>query len=953
MTPDQFIAKWRAADLTERAGSQAHFIDLCATLGVKAPYADDPTDQEYAFEKGAAKTGGGDGWADVWKRGCFGWEYKGKRRNLDEALKQLQQYALALENPPLLIVSDMERFRVTTNWTSTVSKTHEFELEDLRDGARRDLLKNAFSTSTVERLKPGVTRQSLTEDAATRFADLAQLLRARGHAPESVAHFIQRLVFCMFAEDVKLLPDRMFVRMLEAARDNHGDFVELSRELFRSMAKGGRIGLERVAHFNGGLFEDDATLPLEAGDVKLLIDVAGKDWSDVDPTIFGTLFERGLDPDKRSQLGAHYTDPDKIMRIVEPVVIRPLRAEWDAAHAQIAEEMAYAAEQDRKRTSTAKGEATKAINRATALYKTYLDRIRAFRVLDPACGSGNFLYLSLHALMDLEHRAGIDVERLGLKRELPGVGPESVRGIEINPYAAELARVTIWIGWLQWMRRNGFTSFPDPILSVLDQIECRDAVLNADGTEAQWPAADAIVGNPPFLGGKLMRATMGDAYVNALFAAYEDVVPAEADLVCYWVKKAWDGLDEGAYGRVGLVTTNSIRGGANRVALDEITEDGRIFDAWSDEPWVVDGAAVRVALVCFDKEDGDARLDGADAGGPIRADLTTGGADLTKVRRLSQNLDVAFQGPVKVGAFDIPGELARLWLLAPENPNNTRNGDALRPWANGQDIVRRPSDTWIVDFGEMPEAEAAYYELPFRYVESEVKPGRLTNNDRQRRENWWRLGRSGSDLKRALESHTRQILTPRVAKHRLFVFASARVLPDSRLFSIVRDDDTTFGILQSIYHEAWTLRTCSWHGVGNDPTYNAKSCFETFPFPEGLTPDIPAAQYANDPRAQAIAAAAKDLHEKREAWLNPADLVDRTPEVVAGYPDRLIPKSEAAAAILKKRTLTALYNERPAWLAHLHDALDAAVAAAYGWPADISNDAALDELFKLNQARSA
>ncbi|OYW89409.1 MAG: hypothetical protein B7Z22_00300 [Hyphomonas sp. 32-62-5] len=741
MTPAKFIEKWKSAEnLTEREAAQTHFRDLCVLLGVKAPYEDDPSSADYAFEKGASKVGGGKGWADVWKRDCFGWEYKRKGSNLDAALDQLKRYALALDNPPLLIVSDLDRIRIHTNWTATVSKTYEFTLDDLKDADRRDQLKAAFSPKSVGQLKPGETRQALTEEAAKKFAELAQRLRAKGHEAQEVAHFIQRLVFCMFAEDVKLLPNEMFLRTLKAVREGEGDWTELSKSLFKAMKSGGRLGLEKVAHFNGGLFEDAKTLPLEKADVKLLIDVAGKYWGDIDPTIFGTLFERGLDPGKRSQLGAHYTDPDKIMRIVEPVVIRPLRAEWGKIRTQIENDMMRAAELDAKKTAAAKGEATKAIKRAKDLYRGFLKRLRDFRVLDPACGSGNFLYLSLHALMDLEHRAGIDVEQMGMQRELPGVGPENVKGIEINPFAAELARVTIWIGWLQWMRRNGLMSLPEPILSKLDQIENRDALLNEDGTEAEWPEADAIVGNPPFLGGKLLRDGLGDETVGRLFKIYRGRVPAEADLVCYWFAKAREMLEEEIAARVGLVSTNSIRGGANREVLNAIEEAGRIFEAWSDEPWVVDGAAVRVSQVCFDAEQGadDLRLDGKVVE-RINSDLTSSAANLTRASRLTENAGVAFMGDTKGGAFDIEGDVARQWLKAPRNPNGRSNSYVLRPWVNGMDVTRRSSGKWIVDFRwEMGEAEASQFELPFEHIFQHVKPARESNRREVYARFWWR-----------------------------------------------------------------------------------------------------------------------------------------------------------------------------------------------------------------------
>ena len=334
MTPGEFIAKWRSSELKERSASQEHFIDLCRLLGEPTPAEADPTGGHYCFERGARKDGGGDGWADVWKRHHFAWEYKGRHADLDAAFNQLRQYALALENPPLLIVSDMGRFRIRTNWTNSVSETHEFALEGLADAANRDKLK--WAMSEPERLRPGESRQEVTERAAQTFATLAQSLREGGHAPQAVAHFVNRLVFCMFAEDAGLLPNHMFTRMLEQARQRPEEFAVLARDLFRAMSFGGRVGFESVAWFNGGLFDDDAALPLDKAGIETALAAASLDWSEIDPSILGTLFERGLDPDKRSQLGAHYTDRDKIMRIAEPVVVRPWLAAWETKKAEIA-----------------------------------------------------------------------------------------------------------------------------------------------------------------------------------------------------------------------------------------------------------------------------------------------------------------------------------------------------------------------------------------------------------------------------------------------------------------------------------------------------------------------------------------------------------------------------------------------------------------------------------------
>ena len=646
-----------------------------------------------------------------------------------------------------------------------------------------------------------------------------------------------------------------------------------------------------------------------------------------------------------------------IFFIVGRVLIEPLLRDWGENRADIEAKL------KQSKSGKSASAKTKAFNDAMTLRREFLERLKNFRVLDPACGSGNFLYLALKALKDIEFRVNFEAEELGLGPELPLVGPECVKGIEINPFAAELARVSVWIGEIQWMREKNFGVSNDPILKSLTTIECRDAVLNDDGTEAEWPEADVIVGNPPFLGDRRMIGVLGEPYVDQLRTAYRAKLPGGSDLVCYWFAKGHGALAADRCDAVGFVATNSIRGGANRSVLNTIAETGRIFEAWSDEPWVIDGAAVRVSIVCFDaSEAGPLRLDGKLAS-RIYPDLTaptgTTGPNLTRTPGLLQNKRIAFIGSQKNGPFDIPGRTARLWLQEPINPNGAKNSDVLRPWTNGTMIVGdRYTDRWIIDFGnETSEVDASLYQKPFEHVVAFVKPTRVALRRKWHREKWWLHGDPRPAMKRAAAQLSRMIVTPRVAKHRLFVWKHVLVLPDSATVAIARDDDTTFGILHSKYHELWSLRMCTWLGVGNDPRYTPTTCFETFPFPEGLTPNIPATDYADDPRAIAVANAAARLDELRERWLNPSDLVQRVPEIVSGYPDRILPIDDQAAAILKNRTLTKLYNDRQAgkmtWLDHAHRDLDAAVAEAYGWPTDLTDDQILERLFALNQERAS
>ena len=369
---------------------------------------------------------------------------------------------------------------------------------------------------------------------------------------------------------------------------------------------------------------------------------------------------------------------------------------------------------------------------------------------------------------------------------------------------------------------------------------------------------------------------------------------------------------------------------------------------------MVDGAAVRVSLVCFapsDNESKEPQLDGQ-AVDAIYADLTAArkgqaGADLTKARRIARNGGVAFMGHAKGGPFDISGDLAREWLRLPANPNGRTNADVLKPWMNGRDLTKRSAGKWIVDFGwTMSESDAALYEEPFRWVTDRVHPMRQRNPRETRRKYWYRHMDPPKSMWRALDGLPRYVATARVAKHRLFIWCDTRICPDQQLIIVARDDDTTFGILHSRFHEVWSLRMGT--SLEDRPRYTLTTTFETFPFPEGLSPDIPATDYRTDPRAQAIASAARRLVELRNRWLNPPEWVEWVDEPVSGYPRRPVPRDKKAATVLKKRTLTNLYNARPQWLADAHARLDASVAAAYGWPADIADDAVLADLLARN-----
>ncbi len=942
MTPETFVAKWKAITTSERASAQSHFNDLCDLLDVPKPHDADPNGEWYAFEKGATKTTGSEGWADVWKQNCFAWEYKGKHKDLDKAFVQLQQYAVALQNPPLLIVSDIERIRIVTNWTNTVSAKHELTLDDLLQPAKRRLLQVAFTDP--ESLKPTERRDQLTAEVADKFAKLARALGEAGQDPLTVAHFINRLVFCMFAEDIGILPDRLFTKLVDRSLREPNSFPRHASELFKAMCTGGSFGLDQIAWFNGGLFDDSTALPLTLAQLRTVAEVARNDWSAIDPSIFGTLFERGLDPAKRSQLGAHYTDPENIMRIVEPVVLRPLRQEWEATKAKIEE-----AKQLAKRKS---------------LLTAYLERLRSVKVLDPACGSGNFLYLAFKSLKDLELVVLNDAEAMGLGRAFPELDVSCVTGIELSPFAAELARVTVWIGELQWQIEHGFDVQRDPILRALETIENRDALLSPEGGEAAWPAADFIIGNPPFLGDKLMRGELGDEYTEKLRKVFEGRVPGQGDFCTYWFEKARSQIESGESKRAGLIGTQGIRGGAGQKVLVRIKESGDIFLAWNDLDWVLDGANVHVSIVGFDSGVDPSRFLNGMPVGQVNPNLSAS-TDTGLARTIKLNKGVAFIGDQKGGPFDINEQVAISYLQVP-NPHGKPNSDVIFPWGNGLTITQRFSG-WIIDFYLRTKEDSALYERPYQHVEETVQAGRVAMVGRDSANTrWWLHQRPRPEMRGQLAARSRFCAIARLAKHRLLRWFTAPFLADSQMVVFAVDDDYTFGVLHSRFHEVWALARGT--QLEDRPRYTPTTCFETFPFPEqkGLTA----------PQRQAISDAARELNELRENWLNPPDwTMEETlifPATVGGPWHRWIPNGDSLAngsvaeahyvrrvakpgarAMVAARTLTKLYNERPAWLRHAHEKLDIAVAATYGIDPQIPEPDLLAFLLDLNLARSA
>lgn len=955
MDVKEFVSKWKDIELKEITTAQSHFIDVCSLVGHLAPLDADHKGEFFTFEISAEKPNGEPGRADAWYKGKFIWEYKRPGSDLSKAYNQLLLYRESLGNPPLLITSDTHDIIIHTNFTNTAKKIHKIDFDCLLTGDGFNLLKNAFYDPDV--FKPDETQQHVTEATANTFIAVANSLQQWVNATsgindsEKLAHFLIRLLFSLFAEDMNLLPDSLFTKLVnqykQATTTHLNDFITSLHQLFSAMRDGGIFGFYRIHHFNGGLFDDDFVPDMPTDIINKLREACMQNWSNIDPSIFGTLFERIIDVSKRAQLGLHYTSRDDISLIVEPVLMQPLRTKWQIIKQKV-------------RDLCSQNKLDEAYS-TLALFSKELSEIR---VLDPACGSGNFLYVSLQRLLDLQK----EVITFAVQYALPNipltVNPSQLYGIELNPYAHELAQTTVWIGYLQWRFDNGFSDIEEPILHPLHNIEQKDAILTSIDhavIEPQWQEVDVIVGNPPFLGGgRRMREELDDNYVDQLFELYHDRLPGGSDLVCYWFEKARAMLEQGKVKRVGLLATQSIRGGANRRVLERIKDTGNIFMAWSDRRWVQDGVMVHVSMVGFDAGSEEHKTLNGQAVTYINADLTST-LDVTSAKHLKENDNVCFKGIDKSGNFELTKQQTADMLNA-TNQSGYSNNDVIRPYINALDITQRFRQMFIIDFNTMTKEEAERYEKPFQYVVENVKAHRDTVRREARREKWWLFGETRPGMRKAIAPLTRFIATPLTSKHRLYVWLSPPILSDQANFIFARDDDYFFGVLHSSIHEIWVRRKgTQLREAESGSRYSPTETFETFPFPWPLGEE-PAEN--GDDRLKAIADQARKLDVFRNHWLNPEGIGVTFKESIA-----------------KRRTLTNLYNalenyrdnyksgqrDIKKWdkdvdsiitfddvqeLDYIHDELDKSVFNAYGWPNTLIEEQILAHLLALNLERS-
>jgi hypothetical protein len=1006
---DAFIDRWsQARGGAERANYQMFLSELCAAFDLPPPdpASDETATNDYVFERGV-KRRESEGTAstlriDLYKRGCFILEAKQSRASqrddqpslfkaaeaastaasegrwdvlMRNARKQAEDYAFRLPAdhpaPPFIIVCDVGYvFEVYADFSGSGRayghfpdrKGFRIRLEDLR---RPEIVERLRAIWTdPQSLDPSRHAARVTRQIAERLAAVSRRLE-RNHPPEEVAHFLMRCIFTMFAEDVDLLPSGQFTALLEDCLDGPDSFAPLLRDLWKRMDEpvyenrffsGFKTHLK---YFNGGLFHDARAFPMTKEEIGELLAASRHDWRYVEPAIFGTLVEQALDPAERRQLGAHYTPRSYVERLVEVTVMEPLRADWNAAQLKAGD-------------AKERGDLPEAV----AAVRAFHHQLCTTRVLDPACGTGNFLYVSLELMKRLE---GEVLEALAELGETEGIGFETVDphqflGIELNVRAAAIAELVLWIGYLQQHYRNRSEHPAEPILKAFGNIQQKDAVLTWDGypelqfemndgvavsvypnaRRPNWPDAEFIVGNPPFIGGKDLRSRMMPGYAEALWKAHKDVNES-ADFVMYWWDRAAELLtrNKTPLRRFGLVTTNSISQMFQRRVMERHLNAKvpvSIIFAVPDHPWTKatkDSAAVRISMTAaragsYDGELRDVvseagletdepRLEFASRSGPINPDLTIG-IDTARAGKLRANEGLGGRGVQLIGPGFIVERRARESVGHGLRP---KIEDYLRPYLNGRDVAARSRDVFVLDFFGVDE-KVLRTDFPeaYQWLAERVKPERSNNNRESYRQRWWQFGENVNAVRAAIHGLPRYVSLVRTGRHRAFVFIDGRTVPDAKLIVIGTDDAWLLAALSSRLHVTWALATGGWLGIGNDHTYNHSECFDPFPFPD-----------PSDAVRTALRALGEELDATRKTVqaehpdLTLTGLYNVLEKVRAGMP------LDAKDEDVKDRGRVLILKD-------LHDQIDRATADAYGWPQNLTDEQILEKLVALNAERA-
>lgn len=1042
---ESFIAEWAPTGGSELANTQSFVNGLCGLIGVDPPKGSrtDDTHNDYVFERRVfQKEADGTesfGRIDAYKRHCFVLEAKqgsdadrkaaeqgeadldifgqtaaarfkrgtAKRgtptwsKAMVEARGQAERYAKALPLdhgwPPFLLIADVGHcIDVYADFSGTGKQYTQFPdaarfriaLDDLRDDEVRTRLATIWADPLS--LDPSKEAARVTREIAGHLAELSKRLEKREQNPTRVADFLMRCLFTMFAEDVALIPEGSFTHFLTRMQKRPENFAPNLSSLWQVMDKGGLAGVlgeagETVLRFNGYLFKDTTAIELKADEIGLLIEAATHKWNHVEPAIFGTLLERALDGKERAKLGAHYTPRAYVDRLVMPTIMEPLRADWAGVQAAAGQLI----------------EAGKA-GEAHAVIEKFHAQLAQTKVLDPACGTGNFLYVALARMKELEGEVIgrlAELEPEGESQyvaELSGhtITPENFLGIEINPRAAAIAQLVLWIGYLQWhFKVNGEGKVPpEPVLRDVKTIENRDALIIWDkkvlerdehgmpltrwdgetmklhpvtgkkvpdedarveveryvgAKAAKWPKADFIVGNPPFIGNKRMKDRLGAGYVDAVRAAYPKVGSA-VDLVMYWWAIA---AGQRSVLRFGFITTNSISQAFNRPVIDAARSTKLIF-AVPNHPWVdgADGADVRIAITvagqasssCVPKlvsvvselpmPEGYGEREvllNLQTGDRISANLTIG-ADVNATAALSSNRGLSCPG------VQLSGQGFVLTANAVDKLSSTSR-KIIRKYLTGWELNNRSRERFVIDtFGLDEKSLEELFPDIYQYLLVDVKPEREQNPRPKYASEWWLHAEPRSKFRKSFVGLIRMCVTSRTSKHRVFEFCAMDVLPETKVLVISLDDAYHLGVLSSKMHVLFSTVAGARLGVGDDPTYNHSECFDPFPFPADV-PDSLKSRIRDE--AEVLDA----LRKKVLAEHNDLTLTGLYNVLEALREGRTLTDKERD---IHDRGLVTLIRQR-------HDAIDSAVAEAYGWSADLSDEDILTRLVALNKTRAA
>ncbi|MFY7835781.1 MAG: class I SAM-dependent DNA methyltransferase [Novosphingobium sp.] len=1033
---DQFIEHWKHTGGSELANTQSFINGLCHLIGVEPQHGSrvDDASNDYVFERRVFQDNGDGtqsfGRIDCYRRDCFILEAKqgsegdraaagrgeddldlfgqtasarlkrgtarrgtpGWAKAMDAAKGQAERYAKALPAdhgwPPFLLVADIGYcIEVYADFTGTGKAYAQFPdraryrimLEDLRDPDVRDRLRAIWTEP--KSLNPTARATRVTRDIADLLAKVARRLEKRGYNAETTSGFLMRVLFTMFAEDSGLIPERSFTTLLKNQRSHPVHLEHQLSALWAAMDKGEfspALGVP-LKKFNGYLFKERTAIPLDAQELEVLIQAAEHVWTEVEPAIFGTLLERALNPKERAKLGAHYTPRAYVERLIGPTIMEPLRADWNGVRVAAGQLI------DDGKTDEAR-----------AFVEAFHARLAQTKVLDPACGTGNFLYVAMARMKELEGEVLEYLLQLGDDQyvaEITGhtITPENFLGIEINPRAAAIAQLVLWIGYLQWhFRVNGADRAPpEPILRDVRTIENRDALIEWDDRvleleesgrpvsrwdgetmkphpvtgkpvpdedarmevwryvkprAAKWPKADFIVGNPPFIGSKRIREQLGDGYYEAVRQAYPDL-PGDIDFVYYWWARGASLVGKAQVKRCGLITTNTLRQTTGQKVISKALSGPKpvsIIYGVADHPWrdVETDAAVRVSMtvtapgtvdgIILSVDDTPSAPVGSVKVGRVNSDLTIG-VDVTVAKPLRANEHLCFMG------VKLAGDGFRLTASEREELIKAGASPAKMPMLiAGSDITRRPQGRFVIDvFGIMENELRTNEPAIYQHLSNTVRPLRQTLKRKSYRDLWWIFAEPRPAMRRAAKGLSRVIVTSEVSKHPTFVFSGTDATQfDGSIIVITCSDALVLALLSSRLHAVW--KSYAGGTLEDRPRYQSVQTFDPFPFPAAMP----------EPLKDRIRAEAEALDALRK-------------QVLAAHEDLTLTQLYNVLEALKEgRALTEAERDihdrgLVTLIRQHHDAIDALVAQAYGWPADLADEGILTRLVALNKERAA